>query len=338
MLKELSRLIPILDLFQTEVQKLSIEPDRFEALAMEIFRFQAEQNPVYSRFLYLLGCESRFVSHLEEIPFLPISFFKNQEIKTGEWQAETWFQSSGTSKQQRSRHFVRKLAWYHYVSAQIFKSQIGDLQSFQILGLLPTYLENPHSSLIEMVQSFMKSDSNSRQFLSVDFESFESDLAVVRQSGLKPLIFSVTYALRKLMEEKPMDLSDCVVIETGGMKGMGSEIPKIEMYDLLRNNLKIKQLYSEYGMTEMLSQSYSDDGIYVPGYSMRVLVRQLEDPLSGSSKTGRGGLNIIDLANMDTCSFIATDDVGQVFDDQRFEVFGRVDGSEIRGCNLLFAN
>lgn len=328
----------LLDSFQAEVEKLEAEPERFESLALEIFRFQAEHNPVYNRFLSLVGCDSWFVSQVEEIPFLPISLFKTHKIKTGDWPEEVWFQSSGTTNSFRSKHFVRKLSWYHQVAEHIFATQIGNLPSYQILGLLPTYLENPHSSLIEMVRSFMGPSAHVDSFLSVDFDSFASNLEKVRQSGLQPLIFSVTYALLRLMDEKPMDLSDCVVIETGGMKGSGSEIPKSEMYEMLRRKLNSRQLYSEYGMTELMSQAYSDNGIYTPGFPMKVLVRHLEDPLSGSAKIGRGGLNIIDLANVNTCSFIATDDVGTVLENGCFEVFGRAEGSEIRGCNLLFAN
>jgi hypothetical protein len=320
-------------------QRLALLQDgalSFDDLAMEVFHYQAVANPVYKRFLELTGQDEKKIDSVCDVPFLPVQFFKSKRIQSGEWKPEAQFSSSGTTGMVRSRHFIHSLSHYEQVSRQIFEAQIGNLDQFQILGLLPGYLDNPESSLIHMVKSF-ESHSSPISFFRLDFPALETAIQQALSEGKTPLIFSVTYALLKMEEEKPMSLQDCVVIETGGMKGLGREMCKAEILEILQNRLEVKSLHSEYGMSEMQSQAYGTNGLYRSGYSMRVLRREVEDPLGESLNSGRGALNIVDLANFATCSFIATEDLGRVHNDLEFEVFGRLDESEIRGCNLLFS-
>lgn len=322
---------------RNEVLALRDSPQNFERVALKIFRLQAKENVVYQRYLELISCQPESVKSLHEVPFLPISFFKSQRVVTGRWVPETFFESSGTSQMTRSRHYIQNGNWYRQISAQIFEDQVGPIDQFQILGLLPTYLQNPHSSLIYMVEAFGEI-SDSGAVLTADFARLISLINKPEELRKPLLLFSVTYALLKLADLYAVDLSDIIVIETGGMKGLGEEIPKDQFMDRLRNKFKIKNLYSEYGMTELLSQAYSDGSNYRPGFTMKVMVRQPETPLNPSESAGRGIFNIVDLANIHSCSFVATDDLGEVFENGRFQVHGRLDGADLRGCNLLFSN
>ena len=323
--------------FKEEIARLRQGQTDFASLALQIFYLQAAHNPIYKRFLQLIGCEPFEVNELTQIPFLPISFFKTKSIKTGDWRHETHFESSGTSGQMRSRHFIKDMDWYEKISAQIFSDQIANIPSLVILGLLPTYTDNPHSSLIAMVKAFGAQTDHPVLFSGLDFMQLKNNLETARKTGKQILLFSVTYALLRLIREGGWDLSDCIVVETGGMKGLETGMVKEEIIDQLKTRLQIKTLFSEYGMTELQSQAYAEGLVYRPGFSMQVLMRDLDDPLGELKKEGRGALNIIDLANFSTCSFIATDDLGQLHADGTFEVFGRCEDAEVRGCNLLFA-
>jgi acyl-CoA synthetase (AMP-forming)/AMP-acid ligase II len=327
---------PEFQYLQTKIENLEENPSDFEELALEIFRLQASSNKVYQQFLKYIKKNPKDVSHLTEIPFLPISFFKNKEIKTLDWVPESIFQSSGTTGQIRSRHFIWKLGFYHSTALRIFEKQFGPISKYQIIGLLPTYLENPNSSLISMLLAFGKSSGMGTKFCGLDFAAFEAILESARKGKRKILIFSVTYALLQLSNQNGFNLSDCLVIETGGMKGMGEEKTKSELAEIIRNRLKIKQLYSEYGMTELISQSYSNSIEYQNSAFLKVLVRDLNDPFY-VSEAGRGAANIISLSNFPTCSFIATDDLCQVSESGYFQISGRLEGADLRGCNLLFA-
>jgi hypothetical protein len=309
----------------------------FNQLALEIFRFQYQHNLVYQEFVKRIGKTPDQVKSLEQVPFLPISFFKTKEIKTGNWLAETYFLSSGTSGQSRSRHLIKSLNWYHKVSLFLFERQFGNLNSYIILAMLPTYLENPHSSLISMVNNLGNFSSEKVCFLGLDFKKLKNQLQKATDSGKKLLLFTVSYALGKLAEESPLDLSDCLFIETGGMKGLGPDLPKEALLEKFRKTLKIKHLFSEYGMTELQSQAYAKPLLFhSQDSSLRVLQRQMEDPFHVQTQ-GRGLANIIDLANIFTCSFIATDDLVEVRPSGEFKILGRAQGAELRGCNLLFA-
>jgi len=321
--------------FRTRIESLFEGGSSFEILAIEIFHFQAARNPVYKKFIQLIGIEPFEIEKLTQIPFLPISFFKNKEVKSSDWKAEKIFQSSGTTGQTRSRHQVLSLDFYHSISARIFENRIGNLADFQIIGLLPTYLENPDSSLISMVKAFGIRSGLEARFCGLDFNLFSQLLERAREAKKKILIFSVTYALIKLIDTHQFDLSDCIVIETGGMKGLGTEISKNEVIEKLQNQLKIKDLYSEYGMTELLSQAYAKPELFHLPPTLKVFVRDIDDPFK-VSEMGRGAANIIDLANFATCSFIGTDDLCEVGLVGNFQILGRLNGSDLRGCNLLF--
>jgi len=322
--------------FSSQVKNLFENRKGFEKLALEIFRFQALHNPTYKEYINHIRVDIESVISIHQIPFLPITFFKSREIKTFDWKEESFFLSSGTTGQIRSRHSILNLDFYHENAIRIFENQIGNLSQFQIIGLLPTYLENPNSSLISMVLAFGKRTESKVAFCGLDFEFFQILLKKARAKRKRILLFSVTYALLKLIEEKPANLSDCLVIETGGMKGLGTNVSKPEIIDLIYKHLHINNLYSEYGMTELSSQAYAKPNIFQNSPLMQILVRDLDDPFS-VSKSGRGCANIIDLANFSTCSFIATDDLCHIEPQGAFEILGRLEGSDLRGCNLLFA-
>lgn len=314
-------------------------PNRFESLALEVFKYQSLENQVYERFLTLVGFDFEGPLSIENIPFLPISFFKTQKVISNPFVPTTFFESSGTSGQVRSRHWMADLNHYHQVSTEIFDQTFGSPSQYFFIGLLPTYLENSHSSLIEMVRNLGKQGGREAIFSGLDFETFSNAFDEGKKSGRIIFIFGVTYAFLKMLEPlSSLDLDGAILVETGGMKGLEMESPKEAVKELLKERLKVKNLFSEYGMTEMQSQAYGSDLEYKCSFTMKVMVRQLENPLESLSKKGRGALNIIDLANWQSCSFLATDDVGEVLENGNFLVHGRVENSDIRGCNLLFAN
>ncbi len=324
------------DELRLEVLGLQQNPSAFEALALKIFRYQYTHNPVYQSFVYHLKTDVSAVQRLEEIPFLPISFFKTFEIKTGDWSSETFFMTSGTTgKAKRGTHHIRSLDFYHRLATALFEQQFGPVSQYQILALLPHYLENPHSSLISMVRALGQHSGSEAVFMGLDFEEFGLRLKQATAGGKKVLVFSVSYALMEMAMNAPLDLCDCVVIETGGMKGFGREMPKAEMVEYISKRLNIKNLYSEYGMTEMMSQAYAQPLEFAPGFSMQLLVRDMHDPLEVRQK-GRGLANLIDLGNIFTCSFIATDDLASCSPQGTFQILGRAGYAELRGCNLLF--
>ncbi|MEO1514163.1 MAG: acyl transferase [Bacteroidota bacterium] len=317
---------------------LTVQADNFEAVTLEVFHYQAEHNGLYAHFLDLLGRSPASVQSVADIPFLPISFFKNYDIQSGQdWTAEAIFSSSGTTGQTTSRHFVRSTDWYDQICLQAFAHFYGPVEQFAILALLPSYLERSDSSLVHMADQFIRQSKHSQSgFFLYNTGELREVLADCRRKDIPCILLGVSFALLDLAEENIRLPEEVVVMETGGMKGRRKEIIREELHKLLTKGFGQTHIHSEYGMTELLSQAYSKGkGIFHCPPSMRVLSRELGDPLS-LEKPGRTGvLNIIDLANIDSCSFLATDDLGRVHEDGSFEVLGRLDNSDVRGCNLM---
>lgn len=312
----------------------------FEGLALELFQYQAFNNKVYNSYLNLIHVDPNSVRTIEEIPFLPIGFFKSQEVKCGDWDPALVFYSSGTTGQEVSKHQIRSVAIYKESFLKGFEIAYGSPKDCILLCLLPTYEDNPHSSLIYMTDELIRltEDPISGYYLDNNDKIIDGLSASIK-SGKRVILFGVSYALMDLAGRAGLpDMKDVIVMETGGMKGKRQEMVKEELHLKLKEGFKIEQVHSEYGMTEMLSQAYSKGkGIFECPSWMRVSVRDVNDPLSCLEAGRTGGLNIIDLANVHSCSFIATQDLGKVYSNGTFELFGRFDYSDIRGCNLLIA-
>ncbi len=312
----------------------------FEALALEIFRFQATYNPLYGRYLSLLNIDIQAVATVEQISFLPIQFFKNYEIKTGDWQPETTFTSSGTTGETTSRHHVRDIGFYKKNTVKGFVPFYGDPSEWLVLALLPSYLERTGSSLVVMAEHFIQLSKHPQSGFFLN--NVEELVEILQPKNFSisqfpnTLLLGVSFALLALAERYSLDLQHVTIMETGGMKGRRRELTRSELHDTLKTAFKITAIHSEYGMTELFSQAYSTgDGLFRPAPTLRAFTREITDPLTLQKPGKTGILNLIDLANFDTCSFIATDDLGRVFEDGSFEVLGRVDNSDVRGCNLL---
>lgn len=310
----------------------------FEKRALEIFRYQAAGCPVYEEYLSLLGIDPEVVNSILDIPFLPISFFRDHVIITGGGEPEKVFLSSGAAGMRQSRHAVRSLAVYDESLSRSFTQFYGDPSQYAVLGLLPSYLEREGSSLIYMVNKLMELSGNYHGgFFLNEYDSLLNAVGEARTARLKVLLFGVTFALLDLAEKHPCDMSDVIIIETGGMKGRRHEMVREELHNILKNALGVRAVHSEYSMTELLSQAYSSaDGLFITPPWMKVLIRDSHDPSSHSLEDGAaGGISVIDLANIYSCSFIATSDLGRMHADGTFEVLGRFDDADIRGCNLL---
>ncbi|GLU54598.1 acyl transferase [Dyadobacter frigoris] len=331
-------------------QIIDLDQADFESLALRVFQYQAENNPVYKEYISHLHIKTDEVSRLTEIPFLPIQFFKHHLIKTGNPPEPTViFESSGTTGAATSRHALYDAPLYKSVSTRIFQQNYGHLDDFHMLVLLPSYLERNNSSLVYMMQHFIdQADSPLSNFYLHNTGEMIEQLKNLAENpdGRGILLMGVTFALLDLAESA-IDFSflknipNLRVMDTGGMKGRRQELLREEVHDILTGNFGVSKIHSEYGMTELLSQSYSQgDGLFHPGTTMRILLRDVNDPFSiydhnlAGSKTG--GINIIDLANLDSCSFIETQDLGRFgVEPGAFYVMGRFDNSDIRGCNLL---
>ncbi|WP_044171925.1 LuxE/PaaK family acyltransferase [Flectobacillus major] len=325
---------------------LEVNSSTFDALALDIFRFQAEQNPVYRRYLQYLGIDPSQINSILSIPFLPIEFFKTQQVITGNVPAKVVFESSGTTGLQTSRHFVHDPDFYIKVAIQIFEKFYGSLKDFQILALLPSYLERNNSSLVYMVKHFIEQTGSEHSgFYLNEYQSLLDALqkAHTQNPKAKVLLIGVTFGLLDLAESGldfsfMKDFEQVVVMETGGMKGRRKEMLREEIHEILTQAFSVNSIHSEYGMTELLSQGYSfGEGIFELPASMKVLLRDVNDPFAWVDSSARsGGVNVIDLANVDSCSFIETKDLGAFLpDNQRFRILGRFDNSDIRGCNLM---
>jgi Acyl-protein synthetase, LuxE len=310
----------------------------FEKLALEIFRFQTHECPVYRQYINLLGIDPQKVDDILKIPFLPVSFFRDHPVITGGGEPEKIFLSSGTAGMQQSRHAVKSLALYDESLTRTFRRFYGDPSQYAIMGLLPSYLERDGSSLVYMVKTLIDLSGNtSGGFFLHDSEALLRAVGKARRAKLKVILFGVTFALLDLAEKHPCDLSDLIIIETGGMKVRRQEMIREELHGILKEAFNITAVHSEYGMTELLSQAYSAaDGIFTTPPWMKVLMRDSHDPSSHTTEAGAsGGISIIDLANIWSCSFIATSDIGRMGEGGMFEVLGRFDNSDIRGCSLM---
>lgn len=309
----------------------------FSALAMEIFNFQYSFNPVYKRYCDLIGKPAHLIQKVKDIPFLPIQLYKSNTIKSGEWHAEAVFQSSSTTGLSPSINYLQTLSYYERNTVYCFENILGSLNNFTWFALLPSYLEKGDSSLVYMTQHFMERDPLSNGGFYLD--DYERLLFELRKEipGRKKILLGVSYALLDLANEFKPDLNDVMIMETGGMKGRGKELSKEELYDILKMNFNASRIHSEYGMTELMSQAYTqEEGIFNLPPTMKVFTSDLNDPFQWLDCHEQGRIHIIDLANIDTCSFLATDDMGIVLNQNQFKVMGRTDASEMRGCNLLY--
>ncbi len=321
----------------------SVDNTGFEPLALEIFRWQYEQNPVYQQFCKTLKILPEDVSHINNIPFLPIQFFKSRPIKSTNFAPSAIFQSSGTTGAKNSRHFVKDISLYEESFLTGFTMFYGDISQYCIMGLLPSYQERGNSSLVYMVNELIRrSDSPGGGFYLHQDELLFNNIKTNEKAGKKTLLIGVTYALLDFAAKYPTTLRHTIVMETGGMKGRGKELTREEVHHLLKERLGINEVHSEYGMTEILSQAYSaGNGRFDSPPWMKILVRAEDDPFDVSSsettagKFIAGAINVIDLANLYSCAFIATDDVARLYPDGSFEVLGRMDNSDIRGCGLM---
>jgi hypothetical protein len=310
----------------------------FTRTALEIFRIQSEHNQVYKGFIYNLGRKRDEVQTIDEIPFLPVEFFRTRKVMTGLRKPEIIFESSTTTRTYPGYHYVARPELYEASFLKTFRLFFGDPGKYIILALLPSYTDRKNSSLIYMVNTLIKYTHHPLSgFYINDAQGLIYSLKQGMAENRKTILFGVSFALLDLAENFSPDLSGTIIIETGGMKGKRKEITRQELHEYLKSRLNVPVIHSEYGMTELLSQAYSHgEGIFYPPPWMKVLIRDATDPLSIIDKPEvTGGINIVDLANIDSCSFIATGDLGKLHSDGGFEVLGRFDNSEIRGCNLL---
>ena len=317
-----------------------ITNDNFEEKALEIFRYQYNNNTLYRNYCGALQVEMSMVNSLSQIPFLPISFFKTHKIKTTSFEDGLYFESSGTTGSLNSKHYVKEPAIYEESFTNTFQLFFGSPTQYCILALLPSYLERKNASLVYMADNLIKASKNKNSgFYLKDLDKLQSVILENEKKEIKTLLIGVSFALLDFAEQFPMQLQHCLVMETGGMKGRRKEITRDQLHNYLKKQWQLPQIYAEYGMTELLSQAYAkQNGIFYCPPWMKVLLRAQDDPLETLTVTDnakRGALNIIDLANIYSCAFIATEDVGLLKPDGGFEVYGRLDVADIRGCSLM---
>lgn len=324
-------LIPASDIFNISSQK------QFEKIALKVFRFQYENNAVYRQFCELLKVEKGSVKLLQEIPFLPIQFFKSHEVLSDEKPVQEIFTSSGTTGMITSRHLVTDVTLYEESYRKAFSEFYGNIEDYAILALLPSYLERQGSSLIYMVQDLIQLSNNTNSgFYLHNHDDLIAKLIELEEQEQNVILIGVTYALLDLIEKQKFNFSNTIIMETGGMKGKRKEMIREELHQQLCDGFGVSAIHSEYGMTELLSQAYSlGNGIFECPSWMNILVRDTEDALTYVDYGKTGGINVIDLANINSCSFIATQDLGKKYPNNSFEVLGRFDHSDIRGCNLM---
>jgi phenylacetate-coenzyme A ligase PaaK-like adenylate-forming protein len=309
----------------------------FKKVTFEVFAHQFKNNRVYRSFCDLLYIHPSDVKTIEEIPFLPIEFFKKRKVLSSLEEIEEVFSSSGTTGATTSKHFVTNINYYKESYLKGFQHFYGDVNEYTILALLPNYLERKGSSLIFMVDDLIRKSNNlDSGFYLNNLDELAKKLVELNESNKKVLLIGVSFALLDLVEKYQFNLSNAIVMETGGMKGRRKELIRNELHSILQEGFGVNKIHSEYGMTELLSQAYSKgNGVFETPPWMNILIRDTEDALTILPKNNNGGINIIDLANYNSCSFIATQDLGKVFENNTFEVIGRFDNSDIRGCNLM---
>lgn len=309
----------------------------FDDIALQVFAHQYERNEIYRAFTEALGVNPASVRTIEQIPFLPISFFKTHRVVTDTAAEPAFvFESSGTTGETPSRHFVTDGIVYRGSLLRGFKQFYGDPKDYVILALLPSYLERKNASLVHMAKVLMEESGHpDNGFYLDEWEKLSGLLSRLEASGQKTLLLGVTFALLDFAEACPMQLQHTIVMETGGMKGRREEWTRRQVHEFLMDKWQLTNVHSEYGMTELLSQAYSlGGGMFNTSDTMKVLIRDINDPLE-LRRTGSGCINIIDLANVNSCSFIATEDIGNMHADGRFEVLGRLDHAALRGCSLM---
>lgn len=322
----------------TAAQIFSIDNEAtFNEVALSIFKHQSKNCFVYRDYIKYLNIDTSIVNDYKEIPFLPISFFKSHQILSTADEPEIVFSSSGTTGQITSKHLISDVKIYEESYNKAFEQFYGNPKNICILALLPSYLEREGSSLIYMVDDLLKQSEHpqSGYFLN-DLNALQQTLLALKAAKQKTILMGVTYALLDFVEQFQIDFPELIVMETGGMKGKRKEMVREELHETLYAGFGVKNIHSEYGMTELLSQGYSyGQGIFNCPPWMKILLRDTSDPLSLIHGKQSGGINVIDLANINSCSFIATQDLGKVYEDGSFEVLGRFDNADIRGCNLL---
>ena len=311
--------------------------ENFASLSLSVFRHQYEHNALYKQYCDALHVNPAAITEITQIPFIPISFFKTHKVVTGLFEdAALTFESSGTTGEITSKHYVKDAAVYEQSLINGFEQFYGPTEDYAILALLPSYLERKNASLVHMAQTLMKKSRHADNgFYINEWEQLHQKLQLLEQQGQKTLLLGVTFALLDFATSHPTPLQHTIVMETGGMKGRREEWTRKRVHDLLKQQFRLEHVHSEYGMTELLSQAYAlKEGIFLCTNTMRVLARDVNDPLEVST-TGPGCINIIDLANIHSCSFIATEDLGIIAADRTFEVLGRMDHSALRGCSLM---
>lgn len=325
-----------LDNIRKEIFEINSK-QKFDSIALEIFKYQSEHVPIYKNYLKALNIASDSIKLMEDIPFLPIDFFKSHDVLSQNCDPVIEFKSSGTTGISRSKHKVVDLEVYEKSVLHGFQNSFGSPEDFCFLALLPNYLEQGDSSLVYMVDKLIKeSKQEGSGFFLDNYQGLVEQLLVNESKGVKTFLIGVTYALLDLAENRSLKLKNTIICETGGMKGRRKELIRSEVHEILSQGFGLEHIHSEYGMTELLSQAWSKGkGLFQCPPWMKIRIRELNDPLSFAKKGKTGGVNVIDLANMDSCSFISTSDLGRLTDENNFEILGRFDHSEVRGCNLM---
>ena len=311
----------------------------FNEKALEIFHWQAKNIPVYKEYISSMELKLENINKIEEIPFLPIQFFKSRKVIEKGNAPETIFKSSGTTETGRSQHFVADLTLYQQSFTKGFELAYGEICNTCVIALLPSYLEQGDSSLIYMIDSLIEQSGHSKSAFYLNEKNVLLDtLSELKKSNTKTVLIGVTYALLDFIEKQKIDFSNLIVMETGGMKGRRKEIVREELHEILCTGFGVSKIHSEYGMTELLSQAYSfGNGVFKTPSWMKILTREISDPLSLCKKNKTGGINVIDLANISSCCFISTQDLGRTLGNHQFEIIGRFDDSDTRGCNLMIS-
>ncbi|CAM3794199.1 acyl transferase [Mucilaginibacter galii] len=312
---------------------------QFNEAALQVFRYQALNCAVYKQFINGLNIDVATVNQPDQIPFLPIEFFKQHEVVSSDDAAEITFTSSGTTGMITSSHVVTEVSWYEQSFRRAFELFYGKVENYCVLALLPAYLERAGSSLVYMANDLInQSNHPDSGFYLYNHEDLHQQLLKQQQAGTPTLLIGVTFALLDFVEQHPINFPELIVMETGGMKGRRKEMIREELHEILCSGFGVEGIHSEYGMTELLSQAYSKgQGIFNCPPWMQIQIRDPNDPVSNIGHGKTGGVNIIDLANINSCSFLATQDLGKLYEDNSFEILGRFDASDIRGCNLLIA-
>jgi hypothetical protein len=308
----------------------------FEKLALSIFKLQSKNCRVYSEYLKILNCDPKTVEKISQIPFLPVEFFNDFKVVSGEFTEETIFTSSATTQSIPSKHYIKSLSHYEDSFMRSFKQFYSDPSKYTFLALLPSYLERSGSSLVYMVNHLINKGQSGGGFFLYNFDDLKRNIVNLITQNRKIFLWGVSFALVDFSEFCQIDLSSHIVMETGGMKGRKEEITREALHSMLKASFNLTNVHSEYGMTELLSQAYSkQDGVFSTPPWMKIYIRDLNDPMSvlGYGKTG--AINIIDLANIYSCSFLATQDLGIINPDNTFRVLGRTDNSDVRGCSLM---